>query len=262
MKKFYKYLSSIVFLPLLLSSCSFFGSGSESKEENSDYDYNQKITFKDEDGTEYYLALEFDEMTLVDEQSAQLRVKKIRTSDKAIIGYQSVRERFHVYTVLRNESDVASIDEDGLLTGLKKGTVDVEMKYDDTTVLDRVKINVIYKELQSLEVAGFTNEYLIDKVPNLKFSLKANFNNDFSMKIANNAYGVSVDKSQLNYQAIGTYPINVSYYYKGVTKSASFNVSIVSELSVEYKKMDITYTDLFTNNYAHYLYRNQKNYHQ
>ena len=250
MSKLNKFLTLFFVSPFLLASCNR-SQATPDQEDNSLYQFNQRIVHIDEDGSKYYIALEFDSIDLVDEQSTQLKIVKIDESTLKPIDYIKYNDNRFTFSI-KEDNGAITMTSTGILTGVKPGKVDVLLLNKEGERYDAVKVNVANKTLESISVTGYKTEYEVNKNPSIKFNLTANFSNNYSKQIASNEYGVLTDKSSINYKEIGTYPVKVSYYYRGVTKEVSFNIDIVSEFTVKFEPMNINYDDLLENAYGHY----------
>ena len=108
MKKVSRILSILFVTPMILSSCSSLGSKPSSLEE-SIYDYNKQIVHIDsETGDEYYIALELDNVALVDEQSVKLKIVKLDKYTEKVLGYLP-NDAGRYYFAIRQDNGVVSL---------------------------------------------------------------------------------------------------------------------------------------------------------
>ena len=255
MKKSFKSLPLLFTISFCLTSCSFFrAQKQQAQDDNKYYEYSKDTYWRDDQGQEYYLSFELDEISLVDEQTVELKVLRIDRNTLKPIDYFDYSFRKSITFAFRDDKDngVVSFQDKGVLLGRKEGVVDVELRDSDGGKIDAIKVNVSKKALESIEVKGYSKEFLVGKQPQIKYSLIAHFSNQYSKELKSTDYGVSIDKSRINYHVVGDYPVNVSYYYRGVNKTTSFNISIVEELSVKYERMNFSYKELDANSAGHW----------
>ena len=128
---------------------------------------------------------------------------------------------------------VATVDNQGKVTGRKEGSTVVNAAAGNFNATCNVTVNavVIPKALQSLNVTppNKTTYYIGEALDTAGLIVRAKFDDGSTQQLTSTQYTITGFDSSI---AVANLPVTVSYTYENVTKSSSFNVTILENKTV------------------------------
>ena len=239
MKK--KYLILLTLLPLSLSACSLFPEGgwvinssSASSDKKPDDLKNSFINIVD--NRLHYVTLDKNTLTLIPETSYQFHLSIYDAEEEP-----DFSKNWEVKEWGSENESVVTIDKNGHVTAKGVGTTRIYGKV-FTSVGAYCTITVIEKELDSIYITNAKKTYILGDEFTPTFTTIAKYKGGQEEIVV----PTSVDASSVNMEVEGTYTINVTYTFKDVTKSASYEVKVIESPTYEAKALDYTSNDMYT----------------
>lgn len=140
------------------------------------------------------------------------------------------------------DSNIASIDENGLMTAVNVGSTRIYGKV-FPTIGAYCSVNVIKKELDSIEIRNARKTYVVGSEFKPSFTCVAIYKGGIEETVT----PTLVDYSAVNTEVKGEHTVNVSYTFEEVTKTASYLVNVVNNPTYEAKYLSYTYNELYQN---------------
>ena len=231
------------------SQISSFGNTSISTS-SSQYEYNTSLVSYDERGRKIYIRIKAERRSIVTEETYQLSLRKIDYVTLEDIGEYTQSG----FTWMTSDENIASISENGLITGKKQG--DIEVRYIttddpslslDESTFDLIHFSIKEKELDNISIINCRKEYLINKEVVPSASVSVSYTSGFVQKIGTSK--LKFDTSKVDKDTLGQYPVSVSYTYNGITKKTYFDINIVAKLSVSPQELNQNYKDYYDQYY-------------
>ena len=146
------------------------------------------------------------------------------------------------------DSNIASIDENGLMTAVNVGSTRIYGKV-FPTIGAYCTVNVVKKELESIEIRNARQTYVVDSEFKPSFTCVAIYKGGIEETVT----PTSIDYSAVNTAVEGEYTINVTYTFEEVTKSSSYKIKVIDNPTYEAKYLSYTYNDMYQDrNYGWY----------
>lgn len=240
MKK--KLLILLTLLPLSLSACAAFDltpkGGNHSSQTSSE---DMKTSFINTAGGKNvltFITLDKHELTLLPGMNAGINITFYEENETPDFS----RHIQDVKWGSENE-EIATIDDEGFVTAVATGNTRVYGKVFSNTG-DYCTVTVIDKELDSIYVKSAKQTYIIGEefVPSIK--LIAKYKGDFEEYVI----PTDIDSSAVNTAVEGKYPVTISYTEEGITKTTTYEISVVDNPTYEAKSLSYTVEDLYSNN--------------
>lgn len=251
MKKISKIFVAITSLfALSLSACSglfnpenwnHLSSGGSSDNEE---DYGYKDTFVDTNGVTHHVSLNKKDIYLLPGTSETLIFTLYKEGEEPL--YNETRTVTSLQWKVDDTSIATSSEKETkavtVVTGVGVGETKIHVTmFQSRNVGTNATIHVLEKKLTSIVLRNTKTTYLL----NSEFKPRFNCFGIYSEKVEEevNFDDVVVDSSKVNMAvataANQTYPVTVSYTYKGVTMSATYGIKVVDNPT--YTAKDLTY---------------------
>lgn len=229
-------LASCSFIPLTRSSVPGISKTAESSKEKSYAD-----SFINTSGLKRILAINHQTLTLIPGLNTKFYADVIGEDETPTFSdYVTISS----LTWVSDDPEIATIDENGLLTAVKPGQTRISARlFESQNIRAYCEVNIIARQLESVSIENARKTFLVDTEFVPTFRLIAHYVGGFTEEVTPTA----IDSSAIRMNTLGDYEVKASYTLDGVTKETSYTAHVIESASYDPKKLSYTYSDTYSN---------------